>query len=57
MNLNEECLLSLNNIEALLKSKQNFLDGKTTAKNWEDIEAELSKKYSQISDCQELKIL
>ena len=53
MNLNKEYQLSLNDIEGLLKSKQDFLDGKTTATNWEEIEAELNEKYDQTLDLSE----
>ena len=30
-------------IESLLKTKQEFLDGKTTARDWSDIEKDLDR--------------
>ncbi len=32
-------------IESLLKTKQDFIDGKTTARDWEDIEKELNRAF------------
>jgi len=32
-------------IESLVKTKQDFLDGKTTARDWEEIKKELEQKY------------
>ncbi len=32
-------------IESLIEIKQDFLDGKTTARNWIEIEEELDVKY------------
>jgi hypothetical protein len=37
---------SKKDIEGLLKSKQDFLEGKTTARNWEDIEEDLNSAYN-----------
>lgn len=37
---------SATEIESLLKTKQDFLDGKTTARNWEDIEEDLNRAYN-----------
>ena len=33
-------------IEGLLKTKQDFMDGKTTARNWTDIEQDLNRAYN-----------
>jgi hypothetical protein len=33
-------------IKDLLQTKQDFLDGKTTARNWDDIEDDLNRAYS-----------
>ncbi len=32
-------------IESLLKTKQDFTDGKTAARDWEDIEKELNRAF------------
>jgi hypothetical protein len=32
-------------IESLVRTKQDFIDGKTTARDWEDIEKELNRAY------------
>ncbi|CAN5520285.1 hypothetical protein BH09BAC6_BH09BAC6_21320 [soil metagenome] len=42
----KEYAFSKSEIESLVKTKQEFLDGKTTAKNWEDIEADLNRAYN-----------
>ena len=36
-------------IEGLIKTKQDFLDGKTTARDWKDIEQDLNSAYNQAS--------
>jgi hypothetical protein len=33
-------------IKGLLKTKQDFIDGKTTARNWDDIEKDLNRAYN-----------
>ncbi|WP_259069770.1 hypothetical protein HDF24_16550 [Mucilaginibacter sp. X4EP1] len=33
-------------IKSLLKTKQDFIDGKTTARNWDDIEKDLNRAYN-----------
>ena len=33
-------------IDMLLKRKQDFIDGKTTARDWKDIEDDLNRAYS-----------
>jgi hypothetical protein len=33
-------------IESLVKTKQDFIDGKTTARNWTDIEEDLNRAYN-----------
>ena len=40
-----EFAFSKEDIEGLLKSKQDFLDGKTTARDWEDIEKDLNRAF------------
>jgi hypothetical protein len=42
----EEYIFSKAEIEGLLKTKQDFLDGKTTARNWTDIEDDLNRAYN-----------
>ncbi|MFS2188782.1 hypothetical protein ACCC92_19025 [Mucilaginibacter sp. Mucisp84] len=37
---------SKKDIEGLLKSKRDFLEGKTTARNWDDIEEDLNSAYN-----------
>jgi len=37
---------SATEIEGLLKTKQDFLDGKTTARDWKDIEDDLNRAYN-----------
>jgi len=37
---------SKKDIEGLLKSKKDFLEGKTTARNWDDIEEDLNSAYN-----------
>jgi hypothetical protein len=38
---NEDYAFTDAEIEALLKTKQDFIDGKTTARSWTDIEEDL----------------
>lgn len=33
-------------LEGLVKTRQDFIDGKTTARNWNDIEDDLNRAYS-----------
>lgn len=33
-------------IESLVKTKQDYLDGKTTARSWTDIEEDLNRAYN-----------
>jgi hypothetical protein len=33
-------------IKSLLKTKQDFIDGKTTARDWKDIEEDLNRAYN-----------
>ena len=33
-------------IEGLLKTKQDFIEGKTTARDWKDIEDDLNRAYN-----------
>jgi len=42
---NEDHDFSPEEIESLVKTKQDFLDGKTTARDWEEIKKELEQKY------------
>jgi len=44
----EEYLFSKAEIESLVKRKQDFIDGKTTARNWKEIAKELNRKYGAI---------
>lgn len=37
---------SKKDIEGLLKLKKDFLEGKTTARNWDDIEEDLNRAYN-----------
>lgn len=39
-------LFSEAEIDMLLKRKQDFIDGKTTARDWKDIEDDLNRAYS-----------
>ena len=33
-------------IKSLVKTKQDFIDGKTTARDWNDIEEDLNRAYN-----------
>jgi hypothetical protein len=44
--MDAEYVFSEEQIASLVKTKQDFLDGKTTARNWEDIEEDLNRAYS-----------
>ncbi len=46
INVDKEYSLSTSEIDGLLKTKQDFLDGKTTARNWTDIEDDLNRAYN-----------
>jgi len=39
-------LFSETDIKALIQTRQDFLDGKTTARDWNDIEDDLNRAYS-----------
>ena len=41
----EEYSFSKEEIESFLQTMQDFIDGKTTARNWEEIEQELNRRY------------
>jgi len=41
-----EFVFSIEEIESFVQTKQDFLDGKTTARNWTDIEEDLNLRYS-----------
>jgi hypothetical protein len=43
---NQKYLFSDAEIKILLKTKQDFLDGKTTARDWADIEEDLNRLYN-----------
>jgi len=47
VNPNEANHLSERDIEDLLQTKQGFSDGKTAARDWEDIENDLNKEYDK----------
>jgi len=42
----KEYAFSETEITDLLQTKQDFLDGKTTARNWTDIEDDLNRAYN-----------
>jgi hypothetical protein len=46
VDVNDEYVFSEEQIASLVKTKQDFLDGKTTARNWDDIEEDLNRAYS-----------
>lgn len=46
VDVNDEYVFSEEQIASLVKTKQDFLDGKTTARDWEDIEEDLNRAYS-----------
>lgn len=41
----EEYDFSPEEIESFLKTRQDFLDGKTTARSWKDVEEDLSRAF------------
>ncbi len=41
----DEYPFSLAEIEDLVKTRQSYIDGQTTARNWTDIEEDLNNKY------------
>jgi len=41
-----EYAFSKTEIESLMKTKRDFLDGKTTARDWKDIEQDLNSAYN-----------
>ena len=46
VDVEKDYVFSEKDIAGLLKSKQDFLDGKTTARNWTDIEDDLNRAYN-----------
>jgi hypothetical protein len=46
VDVNDEYVFSEEQIASFVKTKQDFLDGKTTARNWDDIEEDLNRAYS-----------
>jgi hypothetical protein len=46
VDINEEYTFSKSEIDSLIKTKQDFLDGKTTARDWTDIEQDLTRAYN-----------
>ncbi|MGF7038893.1 hypothetical protein [Mucilaginibacter lappiensis] len=42
----KEYAFSETEIKNLLQTRQDFLDGKTTARNWTDIEDDLNRAYN-----------
>lgn len=46
INVENEFPFSKKDIEGLLQSKKDFLEGKTTARNWDDIEEDLNRAYN-----------
>lgn len=46
IDVENEFTFSKKDIEGLLKSKKDFLEGKTTARNWDDIEEDLNRAYN-----------
>jgi hypothetical protein len=43
---NMDYVFSKEEIESLLQTQQDYLDGKTAARDWEEIEEELNRKYN-----------
>ncbi|MDB4904844.1 MAG: hypothetical protein JWQ63_4125 [Mucilaginibacter sp.] len=43
---NKEYVFSEAEIESLVKTKQDFIDGKTTARDWNDIDEDLNRAYN-----------
>lgn len=43
----KQFVLSENELKKLVKTRQNFLDWKTTARSWEEIEKDLEQLYKQ----------
>ena len=46
VNENEEYAFTEAEIASLIKTKQDFIDGKTTARDWTEIESYLDERYS-----------
>ena len=46
VDVDAEYVFSDEQIKSLVKTKQDFLNAKTTARNWEDIEDDLNRAYS-----------
>jgi hypothetical protein len=45
---NPEYPFSQHDIESLIKTQQDFIDGKTTARDWSEIENELNNLYGDV---------
>jgi len=43
---NEQYVFTLAEIASLVKTKQDFIDGKTTARDWTEIEEDFDLRYS-----------
>jgi hypothetical protein len=46
VDVEQEYVFSEGEIASFTKTKQAFLDGKTTARNWTDIEEDLNRAYN-----------
>ena len=42
----DEYVFSKEEIEGLVKTTQDYIDGKTTARDWEDVKAELKRDFN-----------
>lgn len=42
-----EYIFSEDEIESFVKTKQDFLDGKTTARSWEEVKNDLKERYGK----------
>lgn len=43
----ENCNLSEEEIESFTKTRQDYLDGKTTARSWEEVKKDLKELYGK----------
>jgi hypothetical protein len=46
VDVEEEYTFTEAEIKGLIKTKQDFIDGKTTARDWTEIEEELNRAYN-----------
>ncbi|MEO6849161.1 MAG: hypothetical protein ABI203_10230 [Mucilaginibacter sp.] len=46
IDVDQEYVFTKAEIESLVKTKQDFIEGKTTARNWTDIEEDLNRAYN-----------